>query len=245
MTSKKRRERALALVRRHYATQVVRYPMGRMQVDLCQVADPVALAEKLCSKKLGGNDNVPYWAQIWPASFGLARYISTLKLIPGIPAIELGCGTGLSGVAAALAGADVTFTDYKADTLLMARANHMLNLGHPGRARVLDWREPARIDPAPLVIAADVLYDPDLAEPLVETIDSVLTVGGTLWLAHPGREAAEKAVGLLEERGYLHKIHLEQMEHEGRPLDVWVHLFRRSRSQRRKKRLTASIGDIK
>jgi predicted nicotinamide N-methyase len=227
-------------VRRRFDTELVRYPVGRFTIDLCQISDPVKLADKLCTKKLGGNDNVPYWAQIWPASIALARFIAKQKLPPGLPALELGCGTGLAGVAAAMAGAHVTFTDYKAETLPLARANHMINLGDFGSAAVLDWREPARRASSKLLIASDVLYDIDLAEPLVETIDSTLTTGGTLWMAHPGREAAELAVELLEERGYQHNIHMEEMEHEGRPLEVWVHVFRRTRNRRRLQKRRAS-----
>jgi predicted nicotinamide N-methyase len=224
-------KRALGMVQNRFDTRIVRYPTGRFNIDLCQVCDPDRLAIELCTKAPGDNDQVPYWAQIWPVAFALARFISRKKLPPGLPVIELGCGTGLTGVAAALAGAKVTFTDYKEEALLLARVNHMLNLGSFGSTALLDWRKPARGASAQLIIAADALYDTDLALPLVNTIDSTLAVGGTLLLAHPGREAAELAVDLLEERGYRHTIHMEKIEHDEISQEAWVHVFHRSRKR--------------
>ena len=74
-------QRALGLVQNRFDTRVVRYPVGRFNIDLCQVSDPARLAIELCSKGEVNNDHVPYWAQIWPVSIALARFISRLKAL--------------------------------------------------------------------------------------------------------------------------------------------------------------------
>src|SRR5437868_5031320 len=54
----------------------------------------------------------PYWAKLWPAAPHLAEAILRHPPPPGTRVLELGCGSGLVGIAALACGLDVTFSDY-------------------------------------------------------------------------------------------------------------------------------------
>ena len=86
----------------------------------------------------------------------------------GLEGLEIGCGLGLAGLAALVAGVErVTFSDYDTASFDFVARNLELNQIDPARARfeMIDWRDlpDARF---PLVLGADVMYERRLV-PLV------------------------------------------------------------------------------
>lgn len=119
--------------------------------------------------------------------------------------IELGCGTGcLASMAAALRGCDVTATDLPKITEL-ARENVANNMVGRGRIALtpLAWGDAAAAarlsdqhGPFDVIVAADVLYSPDLYDALLTTLDALaaasarsLPYPAELWLAWERRHA--------------------------------------------------------
>jgi predicted nicotinamide N-methyase len=136
------------------------------------------------------DERLPYWADVWPSSLILAG-----KLLGfdgrGKTALELGCGVGLSTLAATTAGYDVLSTDYYEDALDVTRANVFRNLGKLARTRLVDWRHlPDDLGRFDLVFASDVLYEKEYAELLPVILDRVLLPTGIALIADPGRVAA-------------------------------------------------------
>ncbi len=193
-----------------------------------QVPDPDALADAVDPEAFARDERFPYWAELWPSAVALAAFVLERGIGRGLHALELGCGLGLAGVAAALAGARVTFTDYEPDALGFARANHTLNLGRPAPARLVDWRDPPRELSAPLVLAADVLYEVRFLEPFLRTLRRVVASGGTAYVAEPGRRIAEGTVERLEGNGFRRELHLQEVEYRGRVHAVWIHELQRA-----------------
>lgn len=206
-------------------TRNVRLATGR--IDFYQVANPNALADALTPETFGEDERFPYWAELWPSGVALASFLLREDLGPGLAALELGCGLGLAGVAAALAGARVTFTDFEPHALAFARANHQLNLGRPGRTLLLDWRRPPPDVEAPLVLASDVLYERRFLEPFVETLRRTVAPGGRALVAEPGRPIAQGTVEVLEREGFERDLHLEDVQIGGRTHEIWIHELRR------------------
>ena len=136
------------------------------------------------------DERLPYWADVWPSSIILAGKL--LKLDgAGRTALELGCGVGLSTLAATTAGFDVLSTDYYEDALDVTRANVFRNLGRTARTRLVDWRHfPADLGTFDLLFASDVLYEKEYAELLPLILARSLAVGGRALIADPGRLAA-------------------------------------------------------
>ena len=136
------------------------------------------------------DERLPYWADVWPSSLILAGKLLRLKG-RGKAALELGCGVGLSTLAATTAGYDVLSTDYYEDALDVTRANVFRNLGKLARTRLVDWRHlPDDLGQFDLVFASDVLYEKEYAELLPVILDRVLVPSGTALIADPGRVAA-------------------------------------------------------
>ena len=69
---------------------------------------------------------LPYWAHLWGSSVALARVVAA-EVRPGMRVLELVCGLGLPSIAAALAGANVTASDWSADALEATATNAKRN----------------------------------------------------------------------------------------------------------------------
>ena len=107
------------------------------------------------------NGEPPYWVQIWPASVAMARLLWRRGNLAGKAALDLGCGLGVPGIAAARAGAAVTFADVKPDALAFAS----WNAARQGNATVpavveLDWSRSVVPGTFDLLLLADVSYRP-------------------------------------------------------------------------------------
>ncbi len=147
------------------------------------------------------DERLPYWADVWPSSLILAGKLLELDG-RGKTALELGCGVGLSTLAATKAGFDMLSTDYYEDALDVTRANVFRNLGRLARTRLVDWRHfPANLGEFDLVFASDVLYEKEYALLLPAILDQVLSPGGFALIADPGRVAAPVFVEACGEHG--------------------------------------------
>lgn len=147
------------------------------------------------------DERLPYWADVWPSSIILAGKLLELDG-RGRSALELGCGVGLSTLAATSAGFDVLATDYYEDALDVTRANVFRNLGTIARTRLVDWRHlPQDLGSFDLVFASDVLYENEYAELLPVLLRGLLTPAGFALIADPGRVAAPVFVEACAEHG--------------------------------------------
>jgi predicted nicotinamide N-methyase len=147
------------------------------------------------------DERLPYWADVWPSSIVLAEKLLGLNGAGGT-ALELGCGVGLSTLAATSAGFDVLSTDYYEDALDVTRANVFRNLGSIARTRLVDWRHlPEDLGTFDLVFASDVLYENEYAALLPTILDRLLAGGGMALIADPGRVAAPVFVEACETQG--------------------------------------------
>jgi predicted nicotinamide N-methyase len=149
-------------------------------------------AEALLSEEAFAHEEfLPYWAELWPSSLALARFIGARSL-KGARTVELGCGLGLPSLAAAVAGARVVATDWAPDAIAMTSENARRN-GIGLEALRVSWTEPDElVERAPwdLVIASDVLYEARNGEALLPLLPRLIDARGEIWLADPGRPAA-------------------------------------------------------
>ena len=160
------------------------------------------------------DERLPYWADVWPSSIVLAGKLLELNG-RGKTALELGCGVGLSTLAATSAGFDVLSTDYYEDALDVTRANVFRNLGKIARTRLVDWRHlPLDLGTFDLIFASDVLYETEYAELLPILFRGLLAPTGIALIADPGRVAAPVFVEACAKHG------LVIQEKETRPFEV-------------------------
>src|SRR5439155_19478690 len=144
--------------------------------------DPDELLNHLQSPQPAGQPHLadPYWAKLWPAAPRLAQAILRGAPPRGTRVLELGCGSGLVGIAALACGLDVTFSDYVPLAVELALQNAARNGFSGARGLVLDWRHPIG-EQFPLIVAADVTYDRTNLHLLLDVLEHMLESGGQAW----------------------------------------------------------------
>nr|MBO2507243.1 hypothetical protein [Bacillota bacterium] len=146
-------------------------------------------------------DDIPFWAELWPASRALAGWLWRQDL-RRLRVLELGCGVGLAGIAAALRGARVLQTDYVPEALALARVNARRNGCRSITRRLADWRRFPDLGRFDLILGADILYEPRLHGCLAGILERHLEPTGRAVLADPGRLGAERFVAAMEALGW-------------------------------------------
>ncbi|KAF7659458.1 hypothetical protein LDENG_00297390 [Lucifuga dentata] len=140
-----------------------------------------------------------YGGMIWPAALALCRYLEThreqLSLLDKA-VLEIGAGTGLLSVVAALLGAWVTATDLP-DVLNTLRVNLSRNTRgrcrHTPQVAALSWgydleqTYPTSVYRYDYVLAADVVYHHDFLDELLVTMKHFCQPGTTLIWANKVR----------------------------------------------------------
>ncbi len=147
------------------------------------------------------DERLPYWADLWPSAQILAREVREMRL-GGERVLELGCGLGLVAIGAALAGGQVTATDYYDDAILFAALNVADATAQRIAARMVDWSAmPADLGRFDVVLTSDVLYEPRYAILVADAIAATLRRGGEAIVADPGRIACPDFLGECASRG--------------------------------------------
>ena len=160
------------------------------------------------------DEYLPYWTDLWPAARMLAKVIAREFWTPGTPALEIGCGLGLPGIAALSQGLQVTFADCDATALRFAADNARANNLHDFRLLQLDWRCPPSDLSFPIILASDLAYELRNLAPLATFIKRVLQPGGICLLTDPNRPLAPR---LREELSYERLFFTTQVVRAGEP----------------------------
>jgi predicted nicotinamide N-methyase len=183
---------------RRFRTTRTTVTAGAHAIDLVHPASPDELINE---EDFERDERLPYWADVWPSAVVLARRIVG-EAGAGRRLLELGCGAGLVASAAALAGFDVTATDYYEDSLLFTRVNVIRNARADPTVRLADWRDmPATLGTFDVVVASDVLYEHTHGELVAAAVARTLGPRGVAILADPGRIGAGDFVDEVRRRG--------------------------------------------
>jgi predicted nicotinamide N-methyase len=147
------------------------------------------------------DERLPYWADLWPSAQILANEVAIMRL-SGLRVLELGCGLGVVALAAAMAGADVTATDYYDDAILFASLNVATATGTEIATRMVNWVDmPDDLGKFDVVLASDVLYEHRYASMVAGAIAKTLVRGGEAIVADPGRIALAEFLEECSDRG--------------------------------------------
>jgi predicted nicotinamide N-methyase len=173
-----------AFIRAH--TRAVR-PSLVPEVQLLVAADVVALWEAMEVEQGRTEQEPPFWAAAWPGGQALARYVlDHPELVAGRSVLDLGAGSGLVAVAAAMAGATrVVASEIDPFGLAAIPENAALN-GVGGIEPVGDLlgERPPAVD---VVLAGDVCYDRLMTERVLPFLDAARAGGAEVLIGDPGR----------------------------------------------------------
>ncbi|XP_007948251.1 EEF1A lysine methyltransferase 3 [Orycteropus afer afer] len=131
-------------------------------------------------------------ARVWDAALSLCRYFENQNVdFRGKKVIELGAGTGIVGILAALQGGNVTITDLPL-ALEQIQGNVQANVPAGGQAQVcaLSWGIDQHVFPGDydLVLGADIVYLEHTFPLLLGTLQHLCGPHGTIYLASKMRE---------------------------------------------------------
>lgn len=161
------------------------------EVTLLVADDVVALWEAMEDERGGGGAgnrlDPPFWAAAWPGGQVLARHVlDTPAVVAGRSVLDLGSGSGLVAIAAALAGAaEVVASEIDEFGTAAIPLNAELN-GAPGIRVVGDLlgSPPPAVD---VVLAGDICYDREMTERVLPFLDRARDAGVEVLIGDPGR----------------------------------------------------------
>ncbi|MEI6756721.1 MAG: methyltransferase domain-containing protein [Chlorobium sp.] len=202
------------------------YTFGKHAFSFLSVIDSYALLDRISPEEFVKDEQMPYWAEIWPSAITLSTFIADELSLAGKRVIEIGAGVAMVSVVAAWKGGSVLATDYSLEALRFARYNAMKNRVNLQCER-LDWRLVQCSEQFDLLLAADVLYERVNLLPIVNAIDKLLKPGGAAYIADPRRRMAEQFLELAEENNFA--ITPFARKYSGGSKDVAVNIYKMTR----------------
>jgi predicted nicotinamide N-methyase len=168
----------------------------------------------------------PYWALVWIGARALAAHLLDHPPGPAARVLDLGCGLGLSGLAAALSGARVVFADYARECLPFVRASLEAHGCRKAEVRHLDFTREHLEERFDLIVAADIVYDPAAYEPLAAFLAAHLAEDGEILLTESLRADARNFLATLKAKGFEDEVTACWVEEDGAPQRTWIHRLR-------------------
>ena len=158
------------------------------EITLRVADDVVALWEALEEEHTGPGSEPPFWAAAWPGGQALARYVlDHPDVVTGRTVLDLGAGSGLVSVAAAMAGAATVLAN---EVDVYGRAATAVNVADNGLGPIAVTGDLLDDDPDPaldVVLAGDVCYDRAMTERVLPFLGKAWLGGATVFLGDPGR----------------------------------------------------------
>jgi predicted nicotinamide N-methyase len=211
------RHHLLARIRRRYDTVDEAVKVGPLTLPFTRIADPNRVLDEVAAEedrleRVSGQRasedqlHLPYWAELWDSALGVGTHFVTQHSAfnsenAAVSVLDLGCGMGLAGTAAAAAGARVVFGDLEPPALLFAQINS-LPYADRVRARRIDWRTDQLGERFDVILGSDILYERkqwDFLEPFWR---AHLAPAGVVLLGEPGRHTGELFVNWIATRGW-------------------------------------------
>ena len=177
---------------------------GDSALGLWVLADPDATIDAMTQEEFDRTDErMPYFAMVWASADSLVARVLAGPRLDGLRILDLGCGLGACGFAAASRGAQVTFFDWepRALEIVQASAARQPQSASSFAFVVGDWRDPPLMEPFDLILGADVLYEQRNAPAVAAFLAGHLKPGGSAWIGDPGRPQAGPFPALAQAHG--------------------------------------------
>jgi predicted nicotinamide N-methyase len=212
----------------HIEADGILHPFPVEPFELYTLAQPEKTIDAAALLREPVIEDPPYWALVWTGARALAAIVSNLQLPPAARVLDLGCGLGLAGLAAARRGAAVTFGDYLDAPLEFVRAT--LERTHaPGcEVRRIDFTRDDDDRCYDLILAADIVYDPAHYAALAAFLDRHLEPTRTILLTESLRADARIFLEGMSERGFVDEKAALWVTEDGRRERTWLHGLKRA-----------------
>lgn len=171
-------------------------------LGLWVAVDPESLLEEIDEESFQKSDErLPYFATLWASALALCPEVLALGDLRGQRVLDLGCGLGATGLAAAAAGATVDFLDWEPRALAFVQESaEALDLAI-GELFSVDWRKERFAPVYDLILGTDVLYEERLIAPVAALLHAALKPSGQAWITDPERQVADRFAAIAREQG--------------------------------------------
>lgn len=185
---------------------------------LNRTGDLEVIWENMSREEFGEDERMPYWAELWPASLLLCRWLArNQELVRGKFCLDVGCGLGLTGIVGQSLGAKVVGMDHQWPAVYFSRENAALNGVAQPLWTQMDWCAPAfKPKSFDFMWGGDIVYETRFYHPLTKLFKEYLAPGGRIWLAEPRRSVSRPVWERLAEDGFgVAKLFTEPVPVEG------------------------------
>lgn len=171
-------------------------------------------------QRFEADEFLPYWAEFWPGCLLLADIVEQWPAA-GVDArrlslLELGCGLGLVGLAAARRGFAVTVSDYDDDALAFVRLSAERNAIAVPETRFIDWRLTYSELQFDRIVGAEVLYERRHLDPVAQFIANHMAPDGVAAICDANRQTADAFPEAALRAGLSVAVAAHSREHAGR-----------------------------
>ena len=192
-----------------------------LSVSILESEEQDAIIEEAIEQDLPA----PYGLICWPSAIRVAKVVASIPRLRDLQVLDLGAGNGLPSLTAATLGATVLATDIHSLTmLLIEKAAKIASLNNL-QTQYLNILETKPLPAHDLLLAADMLYEPELAEATALRCIESLTNGGSLIVGAPNRRARERFLHVLRHHGFsaefIDKPVLDHLTMKERAVSVW------------------------
>jgi predicted nicotinamide N-methyase len=149
-------------------------------------SNPDTVLDSISNEQYEKDKFLPYWAELWPSTLAMLDFLTTTDF-HFTRSCELGSGLGIVSSVLAHRGQTVIASDIAFDACRYARAN-ILRSNNTARVVCADWRTmPFKQGLFDLLIASDVLYEERWIEPVLGSLEYLLSGNGAACIADPCR----------------------------------------------------------
>lgn len=156
------------------------------------------------------DDDAPLFGDLWESGRLLCETVADMDC-SGKSVIELGCGLGLPSIIAAKRGAArVIASDYHKDSATFVNTNAGLNKqSNAVDFMQIDWRNNYELGSFDIIMASDVLYEPELFPHLARFISKICHKNSTVLIADPKRVFSHKFDEFMINQQFANTSHTE------------------------------------
>ena len=144
------------------------------------------------------NKEAAYWAQVWPASIGLCRFLKEHPhYITDKTVLELAAGLGLPGLYIAPQAKQITITDRDALAVKCVKQSATYLQTQNVYTAVLDWKNAVQLPLPDTLLLSDVNYEPAVFDELLKVLEHFLYNKVSIIISTPQRLVAKQFINSL------------------------------------------------
>lgn len=172
-----------------FKTKKISIKLSSQSFSFIIPSDPDEILDSVTEKEFSKDEQLPYWADLWPSSEAIFDYCLNHKVIDGAKICEIGAGLGIVSAAIAYnaSASLLVSTDISTDSVYYIKENFKRN-NLTGESACCDWRYSPFKEKFDVIIGADILYEERWTDPVLNFIKENLKNDGYALISDPQRK---------------------------------------------------------